>query len=217
MWVTRQLPGGALALLLIALILASCDAGSTTSTRPSPTTAAPAKASATPTTTPQNDWQTYIDATYGFRLEVPAILQTTLPPNTGDKHYTFWQYNFAEGPPPKDQAIFAEVSVTLFASVTGGHPCTQGTAITIGSGVIAYEDDSLDAPTPTLPGNGASGPGGLDVNFETGGVYFHISLLADTGTPLTHDAFRARYGPIWQHILNSFVPGPPVPNTHPCG
>jgi hypothetical protein len=127
-----------------------------------------------------------------------------------------WAYNFGAGLPPKDQALFTEVSLTLFASITGGHPCTQGKPITIGSGVTAYEDDSLDAPTPP-PGDGARGPGGLDANWEAGGVYFHMNLIATSGTPLSHAAFRARYGAIWQHILNSFVPGPPVPNTHPCG
>lgn len=213
-------PGLRLGILLVALLLAGCNAGSTASTQPSPTSAtsgipqttATSGISGTPTVIVHGDWQTYIDGNYGFHLDVPAILTLSFPPSTSANHYILWQYDFGKGQPPQDQALFAEVSVMVFASTKGPYPCTQGSPLTIGSGVTAYEDDSLDAPTPT-PGGGDTGMGGLDVNLATGGVYLHISL---DGHP-PKDTFRARYETIWQHILNSFVPGPPVPDGHPCG
>jgi hypothetical protein len=227
MYRKRRLPGCTLVLLLAMVILAGCGVGGTTSTQPSPTATATtrvsatptAEASGTPTTTIHGNWQTYTDAKYGFRLDVPAILSLSFPvvPTSGpDDSYVSWQYDPSKGSPPSDQALFAEVTVNVHATdtLTDGrpNPCTVGRHITIGSGVKAYEDDNPNYPTPA-PGGGASSPQGLDVNVATGGVYLEISLFANppTGTLMT------RYGAIWQHILNSFVPGPPVPNTHPCG
>ncbi|HEY7351097.1 MAG TPA: hypothetical protein VH599_22500 [Ktedonobacterales bacterium] len=218
MRVKNHLPDGALALLLATLFLAGCDALGTTSAQPSPTATATTEASASPTPSIHGDWQTYTDPKYGFHLDVPALLSISFPvaPSGPDDSYVSWQYDPSKGPPPSGQALFAEITVGYHATdtLTGGNPnpCTVGRRITIGSGVTAYEDDNPNYPTPA-PGGGASGPQGLDVNVVTGGVYLEISLFANppTGT------LRTRYGAIWQHILNSFVPGPPVPNTHPCG
>lgn len=52
------------------------------------------------------------------------------------------------------------------------------------------------------------------VRFVTGGVYVSLSLGAG-GQP-NASAYWAAYGPIWQHILASFVAGPAT-GAHPCG
>ncbi len=224
-----------LALLLVLLMLADCGVSKTASTQPSPSPTSSTQVSASPgaslTATPRlvgtptiivhGDWQTYIDPRYGFHLDVPALLSISFPaptilPSGPDDDYISWQYDTSQGPPPSDQALFAEITVYVYATDTlragEPNPCTIGEHITIGSGVTAYEADNPDYPTPA-PGGVAGGPGMLLVNVATGGVYMQIILNANppTGT------MRTRYGAIWQHILNSFVPGPPVPGTHPCG
>jgi hypothetical protein len=209
------------ALALLILSLAGCTSTGATGAQPKPTTTkAPAAA-----TSPQRDWQTYIDPTFGFHLDIPAILVQSFFPNTASTEIGIaWLYDPRQGPPPASQEVFAEIRIQLYAT-TGApgttNPCNQGTPITIGAGIPAYEDDTIGAtPAPGLH-HGGSGLGGFNVNLVTGGVFMIIGL--DGGYWLANppirsaDAFRARYGPIWQHILKSFVPGPPVPNTHPCG
>jgi hypothetical protein len=216
----RQLTSSALALLLAAVILTGCTPAGTTSAQNSPTSTTTAQATVTPTSTPTSavhgDWQTYTDVTFGFRLDVPAILALYHPKDTGGYYTLAWAYNQTQGSPPSGQALFAEVEIYVNVAdsfINGApNPCTEGTPTTIGSGITGYEEDSLDAPPPP-PGAG-HGEGGFDVNLATGGgVYFHIYLI---GTA-PKESFRARYSAIWKHILNSFVPGPAVPNTHPCG
>lgn len=220
MRVQRRLPGSALVFLLSTL-LAGCSLSGAPATQTSPTDTATTAASATtapatPTSAPQGDWQTYTDATYGFHLDVPSILSLgSLPDKNAASFSLLWRYSSPNQAPP-NQALFAETSVNVYVTDTltdgSANPCTKGTRITIGSGVTAYEDDSLDFPTPA-PGGGAAGAGGLDVNVATGGVYLHITLYGN----YPRETFRQRYGAIWQHILNSFVPGPAVPNGNPCG
>jgi hypothetical protein len=222
----KLLSGCAVALLAVMLLAgcgvdgtASATSSPTASAQPSPTATATAQPSPTPTTIIHGDWQTYIDAKYGFHLDAPAILSFSYSAPSGsgpDDSYVSWKYDLSKGPPPSDQDLFAEITVNVHATDTltngNSNPCTIGRRITIGSGVTAYEDDNPNYPTP-VPGGGATGPEGLDVNVMTGGVYLEISLFANppTGT------LETRYGAIWQHILNSFVPGPAVPNRHPCG
>ncbi len=223
----------ALALVLGTFLLTGCRAHPAASAQrpPSPTSSTQVNASpgasltatprlvGTPTIMVHGDWQTYIDGKYGFHLDVPAILTLAFPQKVisdPDSSLVAWSYDsLMRGQPAADQAIFSEIEVVIYATDTRpvGFPsnaCTQGTPITIGSGVTAYEDDSLDAPPSS---GGARGEGGLDVNLATGGVFLHITLYGSS----PKETFRARYGTIWQHILNSFVPGPPVPpDPHLC-
>jgi hypothetical protein len=218
---TKHLPGHALALLLATMLLAGCSPAGAISNQPGSTaTQAP-----TATSTPQRDWQTYVDPTFGFHLDIPAILSLNTIPNANDSTQTgvFWAYTPSLGAPPASQEVFAEVRIDLAATTNPGrnYPCTQGTPITIGSGVPAYEDDTLDFSPPTSGQGGAHGVGGLNVQVVTGGVLILIGLESGgwlANPPIrSASAFRARYGAIWQHILNSFLPGPAVPDGHPCG
>jgi hypothetical protein len=198
----------------------------------SPTAATPGAiattpATATPTSTPaivaHGEWETYTDALFGFRLDFPAGIGITVVYQYNGEDDLLWNYDSRNGPPPPDLAPAAEIGGEIFASTGTGkpshtlrpdgppYPCAQGTPVTIGSGITAYQNETYTDPTP-VPGHGAIPGPSIEVNLETGGVYLSIFMYGSD-----RDHFLARYGAIWQHMLDSFVPGPPVPNGHPCG
>ncbi len=215
----RTLPVCTLSLLLAAVILVGCTPAGTSGTQSS-LTAMPG-GSGVPTSSPQRDWQTYTDPLFSFRLDVPAILAVVMNNRSpgGAEHSIRWQYLPSGGPPSISQQAFTETTIDVLATTgTPGntYPCPAGTPITVGPDIPAYQAEELTPPPTPTPGHGASGfAPHIEAALVTGGVYITITLTGSNSYLQEH--FLDRYGAIWQHILNSFVPGPAVPNTHPCG
>jgi hypothetical protein len=216
--------------LLGLLLLSGCTTASSAGLQTSPTTpaATPAGSTATqgPSPTPptrvHGDWQTYTDLLFGFQLDVPTTFSLAVLRQGNREDDLVWMYNQAIGPLPSSQTALAQAALELVAAdgtnppssrsllPPGPYACRVGTPITIGAGTTAYQQESYTNPTPP-PGDGAIPLPSISVNMETGGVYLYLVLF---GPERTH--FLDAYGPSWQHILNSFVPGPAVPNGHPC-
>lgn len=222
----RFFPGYICALLLLALVLVSCEESRTVN---QPVSVSPIVSTvATPVPTPavfvHGDWQTYTDALFHFRIEIPSILTFTVYRQSGEEDDLGW-INFTTGDSlPPAQAMLHGVSVEIFAATgantpstqsflsAGPYPCSQGTPVKIGSGLTAYQQESYTSPIIT-PGE-ANGPPPdpfIKVNLETGGIYLMILLQGPD-----RQQFLKTYGATWRHILASFEPGPAVPNTHPC-
>lgn len=222
--------GLALGFLLVAALLAGCNAGSTASTRASPSSTPagtqPTTASTPiPTTIAHGEWQTFTDLQFGFSLDVPTAFSLYVLRQWGREDDFLWNYNSSNGSLPPDQAALSQAQIQIFAAdgtnkpsstsllPAGPYHCTSGTPLTIGSGITAYQQETFTYPTPTPGQGGATGGPSISVNLEKGGVYLNISL---NGHPPS-ETFLTRYGASWQHILNSFVPGPAAPSGHPCG
>jgi hypothetical protein len=172
-----------------------------------------------PTTTaaslPTNpDWHTYAYPAYGFSVEISTVLYPghALLINDGSGLSTDWGYNGAPlGSPLRVTAAETTVRVQYSTTISDTNLCPAGgTLVTIGSGIRAYQQTNVP---PDLNGPSAPYPY-VRVSLVTGGVAIRIELDGQ-GAPET---FFARYGPIWQHMLDSFatfVPLQPLA-THPC-
>jgi hypothetical protein len=181
-----------------------------------PPSAAPTSApAATPASQAGGDWQPYVNADVGFRLDVPAVL--------GSSH-GFFINNFTgqgfdmtyTGAPTTTplQTLEAETTVEVLYSgtITDRDICPHdGTPVMLGDGIVGLQE--TNAPPD------ANGP---DAPYP----YVHVSLVLN-GTAIRielrgqapAETFFTRYGDLWQHMLASFatVPGAPVSPTHPCG
>lgn len=197
----------ATALLLLLSALAGCAFTSNPAVGNQPTVAASPTTLALPTSTPPPEWQVYHDPRFGFSVEVPGVLSKLLQGNDPSSTSVTYQYDVTNGTPSAGAGVTAEMIIQISATITGPNTCTVGTPTTVGQGTTAYVQ--IDLSGKPEGGN----PFRVAARILSGGVFIEIQVAAQ-GQPAN---FMARYGAIWQHILDSFVPGPPVPNTHPCG
>lgn len=203
----------ALALLCACLCLAACAPLATT-------TAATATASPTPTppptATPAPEWVVYTDPKYGFKIAVPAALwadpQLQPPPQSGSSYVQYIYRGMENGQTSPVGILFAPIDgLALYASTTPAQCDLHGTSVRVGAGITGYQSDTFTNP-PT--GTGAYAPGG-SVSFVTGGLY--VSIFVGANTTHSKSDYWTTFGPVWQHMLASFVPGPAIPGAHPCG
>ena len=164
---------------------------------------------------PMTDWHTYTFPAYGFRLDIPSVLtpQHALLINNGSGETVDWIYQGAAvaslmGRTASETTVRVEYATAMFDTDLCPH---GGTAMTIGSGVHAYQETNVP-PSPNGP-TGATPY--VRVSLVVGGVAIRIELDGQ-GAPAT---FLARYGPIWEHMLASFTAFPPLQplSSHPCG
>ena len=197
------------------LSLGACSPTATAGRSPTATATKPHAPSATPSPTPVPDWQVFTDTKFGFQAEVPGVLW--VDPNgqpqqqTATDSTTVLVYHATSGTAqsPMGQLFAASAGLVIYASSAPARCDLRGTPEPVGQGITGYRYDTF-AP----PSGGATATGG-GVTFVTGGVY--VSLFIGASGQASPSAYWAAYGPIWHHILASFVQGPAIPNGHPCG
>jgi hypothetical protein len=166
--------------------------------------------------TPLEDWHTYTFPAYGFRVDVPAVLQPhhAILINGGSGEAIDWYYEQGPlGSPLRQAAADTSVLIQYSTAITDTNICPlYGTIITIGGGVAARQETNIplagSGPPPAVPY--------VRVSLVVGGVAIRIELHGTAPA----DTFFARYGAIWQHLLATFAtfpPQPPLGATHPCG
>lgn len=189
------------AVLLLLNTFAGCAL-----TAGNPPTGGPPTPFAFPTNTPPPEWQVYHDPQFGFSLEVPGVLSQLLQGGNASGTNITYQYDVTNGTPSAGVGVAAEMTIQISATTAGPNACTIGTPTTIGQGATAYVQ--IDLSGKLEGGN----PFRVAARILSGGVFIEIQVAGQVKPA----DFMARYGAIWQHILDSFVPGPPVLNTHPC-
>jgi hypothetical protein len=163
------------------------------------------------------DWQEFTDSRFGFRVELPGALWINPnfnPPRQTSTDSTTWfvYHDTGNGQTSQLASLFSpNGSIELYASIAPATCTLSGTPVMVGGSITGYRHDSFTDPPVT---SGAIVPGGR-VTFVTGGLYVMIFLAANGQQ--SQGEYWTDFGPVWQHILASFVPGPAIPNGHPCG
>lgn len=131
-------------------------------------------------------------------------------PQVGTDSLTRFVYHPLRGVRRSQFAILFESGrmLLVYASTAPGQCQLQGTPIAVGSGITGYRDDTFAHPPPS--GMGAAGGW---MSFVTGGLYVNLWLSANPEGE-TQGQYWATFGPVWQHMLASFVPAPTIPNGH---
>jgi hypothetical protein len=194
--------------LLLVVVLAGCDSGGPRSATSSPTEMPVPSATSTPPI-PQ-DWQTYTDPKFGFKLDIPGVLSSQgISQPDANTSAASWQYNPQKVSAQPNQADIAQAQVSVLALTKPVTNCARGTAITVGQGIAATQFDNLSP-------NAQPGPDGyhpeMVAYFSNGGVYTFISLQG----PSPRETFHQRYDTVWQHMLASFVSGPHLSDKNWC-
>jgi hypothetical protein len=149
-------------------------------------------------------------------VEVPGVLW--VDPNgqpqqqTATDSTTVLVYHATEGTAQSPMAplFSASSGLEIYASTAPAQCDLRGTPEPVGQGITGYRYDTFAPP----PSGGSTATGG-GVTFVTGSVY--VLLFIGASGQASASAYWAAYGPIWHHILASFVPGPASPTGHPCG
>lgn len=166
--------------------------------------------------TPLEDWHTYTFLAYGFRVDVPAVLQPhhAILINGGSGEAIAWYYEQGSlGSPLRQAAADTSVLIDYSTAITDTNICPlQGIPVTIGGGMAARQETNIPppggGPPPAVPY--------VRVSLVASGVAIRIELHGTAPA----DTFFARYGAIWQHLLATFAtfpPQPPLRATRPCG
>ncbi|HLY29744.1 MAG TPA: hypothetical protein VKQ36_01830 [Ktedonobacterales bacterium] len=188
-------------------LLSGCGSGGTAGATQTKTPTPEANsATATPHTVDGVQYMTYTDPTYGFQIDLPAYLDQVIQPNigSGGSVTTMWSNVFAT----QDEVVGVDITTKLVATKT--ITCQTGRPITVGPGLPGCEIDTYLQPTPPpIQNSGTPGTNSVSAEFIANGVEIGIMLGGDP--PVA--TFLQRYGAIWQHMLASFKPGPPVTPT----
>lgn len=202
------------ALLCACLCLAACAPSATASASPT-ATMPPA-----PTATPAPDWQAYTDPRFGFKVAIPAALwvDPSMQPPQQSSTDSFVQFVYHDTGSRQTSQLaslfYLTGGVNVYASTAPTRCQLQGTSVRVGDGITGYRFDNFTQPAAA----GATVPGG-SVSFVTGGLYVNI-FLSPSSSFLTANGegqYWTSYGPVWQHILASFIPGPAIAGGRPCG
>jgi hypothetical protein len=184
--------------LALALSLIGCAASGRAASAPTPTRTSAASGVA--------GWSSYRDPADGFVVEYPRGATALGATVTGANSLASWRIaNLQDG---ADNATLAVTATTQANAGVCAH-YSDGKPVTLGGGVIGYEQDNLGDPTPT---NAASQPQ-IAVIALHGGL-LTIITLSGQGQPNT---FMQRWGSIWDHILATFQPGQGPAGAQPCG
>jgi hypothetical protein len=197
--------------------LALLGTGSAATSGPTPTFTHAAGQSAT-TSAPAataGDWTPYVNADYGFRLDLPSALASGhgfFINNASGQGFDM-TYNGAPLTSPL-QRIEAETTVEVLYSsaVTDRDICPDaGAPVTLGASISGRQQSNA---APLSNGPAAPYPY-VHASVVQGGVAIRFELR---GQPPS-ETFMARYSQIWNHMLASFAPvgGAPAFTTHPCG
>lgn len=219
----RRQPRGGRALLMLLwclVVLAACGFSDLFASGGAPpggahTPISPTSAPGEPAT-PLEDWHTYTFPTYGFRVDVPAVLTPhhAILINGGSGEAISWYYEQAPlGSALRQAAADSSVLIQYSTTITDTNICPlRGVPITIGGGVAARQETNIplagSGPLPAVPY--------VRVSLVAGGVAVRIQMAGTAPA----DTFLARYGAIWQRLLATFATfpaQPPLGATHPCG
>lgn len=209
------------ALMFLGLALGACTPAATVRVSPTATATTPPAPGATPASTPVPDWQGFTDPTFGFTLEMPGVFW--VDPNAQprllsatDSATLFVYRELAAGESASPTARLLAASGGLFISYAStappaapcrARPCRSARARARASWAIGT--------TPWPPRRRAGLPRWKEECGSSRAACTSASPLGAGGQP-TASAYWAAYGPIWQHILASFVAGPAT-GAHPCG
>lgn len=161
------------------------------------------------------DWTSYVNQTYGFRLDLPAALASNhgFFINDASGQGFDMAYNNAPLTTPLQRLQAQTVVEVLYSTaITDRDICPDaGAPVTLGASIPGRQQSN--AP-PLLNGPAADAPY-VNASVAQGGVAIRFELR---GQPPA-ETFTARYGDLWRHMLASFAPvsGGPVYATHPCG
>jgi hypothetical protein len=161
---------------------------------------------------PSSEWQRYTDAKFGFRAEVAAYLTKSGPDpfnyegvkilfmSSGAEHGWEQAYIYVDPAPPQ----------SLCTSVLTGEK------VSVGPDLTGYQRFRESVPPPGGGGGGADNPSAetpyMELFVVASGVLMQFQLSGEP--PAT--AYTTRYGAQWQHLLATFVPGPPYTGAHAC-
>lgn len=197
---------------LILFALAGCTTGATAQQRAETPTTTSTNLAATPTTgatTPSPTgsgitlaWRRYTDTTFGFALDVPA--EWDFYSNDSGYHSAQFQGAYA-GPSTFAQLWIGVTDVPNRITTSEQQYCSGAKTVTV-AGYPAVVGDQ--EPKPGTVTGGAS----LQRYFVANGLFYDIHLTS----LLDLDHLRARLGPTYAHILDSFQPGASKPGNAIC-
>jgi hypothetical protein len=150
------------AVLCAAVMIVLAAGGCGTSGGPS---AVQPLSTATATVGSQPGWQSYVDAKFGFRVDVPATYSEVQNLQDATSSSIMFQGSANNTP-------FGGIGI--LGSTNG--PCRHGTQpVTVGPGIPAYEGGTgLGTPTPQPPQGGE--PAHIFASFVSRGLYIEITL-----------------------------------------
>jgi hypothetical protein len=198
-------------LVLMSLALSGCagtPAASATVTS-SPMTAPTSTATQA---APSSEWQRYTDAKFGFRVEVASYLTKSGPDpfnyegvkilfmSSGAEHGWEQAYIYVDPAPPQSLCTSA----------------LTGEKVSVGPGLTGYQRFREAVPPLGGGGGGADTPSGDIPYMELFVVASGVLMQFQLGGAPPATAYTARYGAQWQHLLATFVPGPPYAGAHAC-